>query len=210
MSLDSIEANEFNCLNEEDLFKSNNNKLNNSNEESISKSEFNFNNLNNKNSNQKFCNYYVLPKKGIPIVELEGYNSRINNFWIITKDTNKVINYLLKLFNPQDVYITDTYLSRSFYKHYIGQKIILLTKLPKTPFHFLIKLNSCIVKKGRTIPCCKYDIYYSNDVTLIIISNKKFGQIKQDYLKFNKGQEQYADRIVNDLKKKFSVGYWVE
>ena len=197
MSLDSFERNNSNLINEEN---NSNNELNNSYD----------NLINNKQIKSNFCNYYILPKKGIPLVELEGFNCKINNYWLITKNPQETINYFLSIYNPQDIFITDTYLSRSFYKHYIGQKIILLTKLPKTPFHFLIKLNSCIVSKGRIVPSCKYDVYYSNDVTLIILANKKFTTIKDDYLKFNKGKELFAKKIVNDLKKKFTVSFWLD
>ena len=154
------------------------------------------------------CEYFIVPQHEYPNINLQGRNTKLNNYWIFTKKPLELIKFLANRIDRKDIYITDTYFSRSLIKHYKGQKIIILTKLPKHGYNFLQKLDSCLDQNGRILPSCRFSLYFSNDVILIILSNKDIEYIKSSYLRYNKDKEEEANNLINSLKSKITFSNW--
>lgn len=175
------------------------------NNTNINSSELKTNNsqeVNNKDF-EIFYEYYRIKKHEFPRVQLFGNNGKNENFWILTNKPKDFIDKFTKLYNNNEIYITNSYFSRSF-TDYRGQKIILLTKIPKCPYKFLNKLNNCINSNGRILPSCRYSLIISNQVIIIILSDKSLDYINDSFLRYNKSEESNSRSLLSDIRNKFT------
>lgn len=206
----NCETREINNIN--NAIINNFNEINNNNIEkaNINEDEINNNKINNSEENNKeikeleiFYEYYRIKKHEFPQVQLFGTNGKNENFWILTNKPKDFIDKFTKLYNINEIYITNSYFSRAF-TDYRGQKIILLTKIPKCPYKFLNKLNNCINSNGRVLPSCRYSLIISNQVIIIILSDKSLDYINDSFLRYNKSEESNSRLLLSDLRNKFT------
>lgn len=138
-----------------------------------------------------------------PNFDIKQSKLKLYNYWIITNSPKLIENKIINLFGIQNVYITKSLFFRKK-NSYMGEKVILISKIPQKPYKFINRLNRTVSNDKRTVKSVLGDYIISPDCIFIIIAEKSIDYICNNYLRYHKEDSLKINSLINSMKKKFT------
>lgn len=138
-----------------------------------------------------------------PYFEIKQNKLKLYNYWITTNDARKVQNDLIKMFGAENIFITKSLFFRKK-NSYMGEKVILISKIPQKPYKFINRLNRSISTDKRTVKSVLGDYIISPDCIFIILSERSIDYICNNYLRYHKEDSVKISALNKSIKSKFT------
>ena len=138
-----------------------------------------------------------------PHFDIKQNKLKLYNYWIITSNIKKVQNDLIKMFGIENIYITKSLFFRKK-NSYMGEKVILINKIPQKPYKFINRLNKNISIDKRTVKSVLGDYIISPDCIIIILSEKSIDYICNNYFRYHKEDSIKIKALNKSIKNKFT------
>ena len=138
-----------------------------------------------------------------PYFEIRQNKLKLYNYWITTDDARKVQNDLIKMFGAENIFITKSLFFRKK-NSYMGEKVILISKIPQKPYKFINRLNRSISTDKRTVKSVLGDYIISPDCIFIILSERSIDYICNNYLRYHKEDSVKISALNKSIKSKFT------
>lgn len=163
---------------------------------------YNIDNQEKKNSILPYA--YVSRNSTIkPDFDIRQNKLKLYNYWINTNNPKLAQNYFIKLFGIENIYITKSLFFRKK-NSYMGEKVVLISKLPQKPYKFLTKLNRTVSNDRRTVKSVLGDYVVSPDCIFIILAEKSIDYICNNYLRYHKEDSIKINNLLKSIKLKFT------
>lgn len=138
-----------------------------------------------------------------PFFDIKQNKLKLYNYWITTTDAKKVQNDLIKMFGAENIFITKSLFFRKK-NSYMGEKVILISKIPQKPYKFINRLNRSISTDKRTVKSVLGDYIISPDCIFIILSERSIDYICNNYLRYHKEDSVKISALNKSIKSKFT------
>lgn len=143
-------------------------------------------------------NSYVKPDFNIVQNKLKLYN-----YWIETTDPKRTEAQIVEMFGSENIYVTKSLFFRKK-SSYMGEKVILISKLPQKPFKFINRINRTFTKDRRSIKSVLGDYIISPDCLFIVLAERSIDYICNNYYRYHKNERTKIETLIKSFKQKFT------
>ena len=143
-------------------------------------------------------NSFVKPDFNIVQNKLKLYN-----YWIETTNPKHIESQIIEMFGSENIYVTKSLFFRKK-SSYMGEKVILISKLPQKPFKFINRINRTFTKERRTIKSVLGDYIISPDCLFIILAERSIDYICNNYYRYHKNERLKIETLIKSFKQKFT------
>lgn len=143
-------------------------------------------------------NSYVKPDFNIVQNKLKLYN-----YWIETNDPKHTESQIVEMFGSENIYVTKSLFFRKK-SSYMGEKVILISKLPQKPFKFINRINRTFTKDRRSIKSVLGDYIISPDCLFIVLAERSIDYICNNYYRYHKNERLKIETLIKSFKQKFT------
>jgi len=153
----------------------------------------------------KILPYAYISRNGVdkPNFNIIQNKLKLYNYWIETNDPRYIENEIINMFGIQNIYITKSLFFRKK-DSYMGEKVILVNKIPQKPYKFVNRINRTFSKERRTIKSTLGDYIISPDCLFIVLADKSIEYICNNYFRYHKMEEMKIETLINSFKSKFT------
>ena len=128
---------------------------------------------------------------------------KLYNYWIETTNPKHIESQIIEMFGSENIYVTKSLFFRKK-SSYMGEKVILISKLPQKPFKFINRINRTFTKERRTIKSVLGDYIISPDCLFIILAERSIDYICNNYYRYHKSERLKIETLIKSFKKKFT------
>lgn len=143
-------------------------------------------------------NSFVKPDFNIVQNKLKLYN-----YWIETTNPKHTESQIVEMFGSENIYVTKSLFFRKK-SSYMGEKVILISKLPQKPFKFINRINRTFTQERRSIKSVLGDYIISPDCMFIVLAERSIDYICNNYYRYHKNERLKIETLINSFKKKFT------
>lgn len=143
-------------------------------------------------------NSYVKPDFNIVQNKLKLYN-----YWIETNDPKHTESQIIEMFGSENIYVTKSLFFRKK-SSYMGEKVILISKLPQKPFKFINRINRTFTTDRRSIKSVLGDYIISPDCLFIVLAERSIDYICNNYYRYHKSERLKIETLIRSFKQKFT------
>lgn len=143
-------------------------------------------------------NSYVKPDFNIVQNKLKLYN-----YWIETTNPKQIEEQIVNMFGSENIYVTKSLFFRKK-SSYMGEKVILVNKLPQKPFKFINRINRTFTTERRSVKSVLGDYIISPDCLFIVLAERSIDYICNNYYRYHKNERVKIETLVKSFKTKFT------
>ena len=143
-------------------------------------------------------NSFVKPDFNIAQNKLKLYN-----YWIETTNPKHLESQIVEMFGSENIYVTKSLFFRKK-NSYMGEKVILISKLPQKPFKFINRINRTFTSDRRTIKSVLGDYIISPDCLFIVLAERSIDYICNNYYRYHKSERLKIETLTKSFKEKFT------
>ena len=128
---------------------------------------------------------------------------KLYNYWIETSNIKQTELQIIQMFGAENIFNTKSLFFRKK-NSYMGEKIILISKIPQKPYKFINRINRTFSKERRTIKSVLGDYIISPDCLFIILAERSIEYICNNYYRYHKNERTRIETLINSFKSKFT------
>ena len=107
------------------------------------------------------------------------------------------------MFGSENIYVTKSLFFRKK-SSYMGEKVILVNKLPQKPFKFINRINRTFTTERRSVKSVLGDYIISPDCLFIVLAERSIDYICNNYYRYHKNERVKIETLVKSFKTKFT------
>ena len=128
---------------------------------------------------------------------------KLYNYWIETTNPRTVEENIVNMFGIENIYKTKSLFFRKK-NSYMGEKVILIDKLPQKPFKFINRINRTFSKEKRTVKSVLGDYIISPDCIFIVLAERSVDYICNNYYRYHKTEKLKIETLLTSFREKFT------
>lgn len=161
--------------------------------------------INNQPQKKKSLPYAYVSRNSFEKPDFNIFQNKLKlyNYWIETSNIKQTEFKIIQMFGAENIFNTKSLFFRKK-NSYMGEKVILISKIPQKPYKFINRINRTFSKERRTIKSVLGDYILSPDCLFIILAERSIEYICNNYYRYHKNERTRIETLINSFKSKFT------